>query len=118
MKLETNNNQVTEEMFFEDLEAVFMELLSEEEEVKLKIDSRITTIKKAPEYSAKDIKNIREKYNYSQRTLASILNVSTRTVENWEISRSKPSGSAFRLLELLDSNNFYEQVSSREIEIF
>lgn len=74
--------------------------------------SNVYKIKKTPAYSAKDIKRVRKKYNYSQKTLAILLNVSVRTVENWEISKSKPSGSASRLLELLEKTDFINILKS------
>lgn len=106
--------EVTEEMFLADLEASFADFLTDKEGVK-SVDRRIYKIKKAPVYSVQDIKRIRNKYNYSQKTLASILNVSVRTVENWEISKSQPSGSTFRLLELLEKMNFTEEIEERII---
>lgn len=105
-------NEVSEEVFLADLEASLSDLLVEEENKR--VEKSLYTIKPAPIYSAEDIQNIRKKYNYSQKTLASILNVSVRTVENWEISKSKPNKSVYRLLELLDKNNYINIIEDKK----
>jgi putative transcriptional regulator len=54
------------------------------------------------EYGAKEIRQIREKGDYSQGVFAIILNVSKRTVQSWESGSRSPSHSALRLLEIID----------------
>lgn len=108
------DKEVTEEMFLEDLENSLNDFLADSQGEKNRVEKRYTKIKKAPTYSADDIKRIRKKYNYSQQTLADILNVSVRTVENWEISKARPNGSVFRLLELLEKINFKDEITERE----
>lgn len=52
--------------------------------------------------SVEDIKRIREKeLNVSQRVLAESIGVSVRTVQGWELGRSRPIGPARRLLHLM-----------------
>ena len=58
-----------------------------------------------PEYKAADIARTRQALNLSQRALASVLGVSTRTVEAWEAGRNVPSGAARHLLFLLDGDH-------------
>jgi putative transcriptional regulator len=58
-----------------------------------------------PEYRADDVQRLRSSLNLSQRGFASVLGVSARTVEAWEIGRNAPSGSARNLLYLLDHNS-------------
>lgn len=58
-----------------------------------------------PAYEAKDVARTRMDLNLSQRALASVLGVSTRTVEAWEAGRNVPSGAARHLLFLLDSDH-------------
>lgn len=53
-----------------------------------------------PEYKAEDVARTRKSLNLSQRALASVLGVSTRTVEAWEAGRNEPSGAARHLLYL------------------
>lgn len=67
--------------------------------------SMITTheivIKPAPQYSAANVKELRNEIDVTQRVLAEVLSVSPRTVESWESGKSRPSRSASRLLELI-----------------
>ncbi|MCB0346920.1 MAG: helix-turn-helix domain-containing protein, partial [Bdellovibrionales bacterium] len=49
-----------------------------------------------------DIKRIRKKINVSQGVFAVILNVNPSTVQKWEQGSTTPSGSALRLLNLLE----------------
>lgn len=58
-----------------------------------------------PEYKAEDVARTRKSLNLSQRALASVLGVSTRTVEAWEAGRNKPSGAARHLLYLFDCDH-------------
>lgn len=48
------------------------------------------------------IKAIRSKYKLSQSVLASVLNVGLGAVRQWEQGHRNPSGSALKLLHLLD----------------
>jgi len=68
------------------------------------------------EYRAKDIKTLRKKLNCSQQVLASILNVSVKTVQSWEIGQRHPNSTTNRLLEILDSERkrveFFEAISA------
>ena len=58
-------------------------------------------IKPLREYSREEIKAIRNKAGMSQRVFAAYMGVSVKTVEAWECGTRKPSGSAARLLEVL-----------------
>ncbi len=58
-----------------------------------------------PEYQATDIARTRQALNLSQRGFATVLGVSPRTVEAWEAGKNSPSGTARRLLYLLDCDN-------------
>lgn len=57
-----------------------------------------------PEYNAEDVARTRQALDLSQRMLARVLGVSTRTVEAWEAGRNVPSGAARHLLFLLDGD--------------
>lgn len=50
-----------------------------------------------------DVKQIREKVGLTQEEFAEQLNISKRTLENWEQKRRKPTGTAVTLLRLLDN---------------
>ena len=53
-------------------------------------------------FTPEDIRHIREdELHVSQKILAESLGVSVRTLQGWEIGRSKPIGPAARLLKLL-----------------
>ena len=70
---------------------------------KKKLKKRTVKIPEpANNYSAKDVKRIRESLNYSQNLFARFLNVSVRTVEARESGRRVPNHVALRLLEIVD----------------
>ena len=47
------------------------------------------------------IKQIRESANISQAVFAAILNTSISTVQKWEIGQKRPTGTALKLLHLV-----------------
>lgn len=47
------------------------------------------------------IKNIREGTRVSQAVFAALLNTSTSTVQKWEIGQKRPTGTALKLLHLV-----------------
>lgn len=49
----------------------------------------------------KDIKKIREKFHVSQAVFAALLNTSVSTVQKWEIGQKRPTGTALKLLHLV-----------------
>lgn len=51
--------------------------------------------------SPNEIREIREKENFSQAVFASYLNVSSNLVSEWERGVKKPSGTALKLLSLV-----------------
>ena len=69
--------------------------------------ARIKTYMIAPikEYSNTEIREIRMKAGMTQSVFASYMGVSKKTVEAWEGGRTHPSGPAFRLLEILASDD-------------
>lgn len=48
-----------------------------------------------------EIRQIREDAQVSQAVFASLLNTSVSTVQKWEIGQKKPSGTALKLLRLV-----------------
>lgn len=62
----------------------------------------ITPVK---EYSNAEIREIRMRAGMTQEVFASYMGVSKKTVEAWEGGRSHPTGPAFRLLEVLESDD-------------
>lgn len=55
----------------------------------------------------KEIRSFRKNNNISKAELASLLNVSSRTIEGWESSNKKVSGPIVLLLKMLDENPEY-----------
>ena len=53
-------------------------------------------------YEADDVKKIRNTTGMSQKTFASYMGVSDKTVEAWETGTNHPSGVASRLLSMLE----------------
>ena len=57
------------------------------------------------EYTAKDIKDIRNKTGTTQGFLAKWLGVSKKTVQAWESGMNVPNGPSARLLSLLENKS-------------
>ncbi|MCR5155666.1 MAG: transcriptional regulator [Butyrivibrio sp.] len=53
-------------------------------------------------YKADDVKRIRNTTGMSQKTFASYLGVSCKTVEAWEAGTNRPSGIASRFLMMIE----------------
>ncbi|MBY0315891.1 MAG: helix-turn-helix domain-containing protein [Bdellovibrionales bacterium] len=78
------------------------EVLAHKHGKKILTGRRRELPKPAPEWSAKAIKNFREKIlQMSQTEFAALLNVKTPTVRAWEQGHNIPSGAAARLIEAL-----------------
>ena len=54
------------------------------------------------ELSMPNVRTIREQFGLSQAQMASFLNVSKRTLENWEQGRRSPTGPAQTLLRIME----------------
>jgi putative transcriptional regulator len=50
------------------------------------------------------IKRIRERSRVSQAVFAALLNTSVSTVQKWEIGQKRPTGTALKLLHLVQKN--------------
>lgn len=55
------------------------------------------------EYTAAQIKRIRERNKASQAVFAAYLNTSVSTVQKWERGEKKPNGPSLKLLSLVDA---------------
>ena len=58
---------------------------------------------KVREYSATQIKRIRESNKASQAVFAAYLNTSVSTVQKWERGEKKPNGPSLKLLNLVEA---------------
>jgi len=54
------------------------------------------------DYSAKQIRSLRERYCLSQAVMAAVLNTSISTIQKWEIGNKHPAGPSLKLLNILD----------------
>lgn len=57
-----------------------------------------------PEYSAEDIRRVRQGLDVSQHVFASALNVSRGAVRSWEQGVRKPEGAAMRLISIAEKH--------------
>lgn len=89
---------------FEDLKQGLEEAIAYE---KGQGTARVKTYMITPvkEYSKAEIREIRMRAGMTQEVFASYMGVSKKTVEAWEGGRSHPTGPAFRLLEVLESDD-------------
>jgi putative transcriptional regulator len=55
-----------------------------------------------PDYTPAEIRALRERLNISQTVLASVINASANSIQKWERGAKRPSGTALKLLNLLD----------------
>lgn len=55
------------------------------------------------DFSADEIKGLREREEVSQTVFAHYLNVTTTSVSQWERGRKKPAGTTLKLLSLVES---------------
>ena len=54
------------------------------------------------DYSAAQIKRLRQRSHASQAVFAAYLNTSTSTVQKWEQGQKRPNGPSLKLLDLVD----------------
>ena len=66
--------------------------------------AKVTVLEIRPvcSYDKTKIRSIRIEAGFTQSMMASYMGVSKKTVEAWESGKNKPSGSACRLLQILD----------------
>jgi putative transcriptional regulator len=57
-----------------------------------------------PPLTPEQIKRIRERSHVSQAVFAALLNTSVSTVQKWEIGQKRPTGTALKLLHLVQKN--------------
>lgn len=92
------------ETIFDDLIESLNEAIDYTNGDKTKAKKKIVHVPELPSYSPQQIKEIRSRIGLTQTNLSIFLGVSSRTVESWEIGKSKPLGSSRRLLQLISEN--------------
>lgn len=60
-----------------------------------------------PTFAPKDIQRLRKANNVSQPVFARYLNTSESTVEKWETGAKKPSGTALKLLAIVQKHGLH-----------
>lgn len=65
------------------------------------------TVEPLPEITAEEIKSIRKEIGLTQAMFATVIGVSTKTVEAWESGTNRPIGPARRMLSLI---RFYPDI--------
>lgn len=76
-----------------------------------KLKKRVVSVIPVKVYNAEEIQKIRKKTGLSQKLFASYMGVSLKTVEAWEAGTNHPSGTASRILSMMEMdaeliNNF------------
>lgn len=71
---------------------------------KRKLRSHTLTVEPVKEYSAAEIKSIRNALGMAQSVFAVSLGVSKKTVEAWESGRNRPEGPARRILGMIQKD--------------
>lgn len=62
-------------------------------------------IEPVKKYSSNEIKKIRNEVGLTQKLFAGYLGVSVKTIEAWEAGSNRPSGTACRLLSMIETDN-------------
>ena len=82
--------------------AGLQEAIEDAKSKEKKLPRRVVTVVPVKEYNASEVKKIRNETGRSQKTFASYLGVSRKTVEAWESGINHPSGAASRLLHMME----------------
>lgn len=69
-----------------------------------KLNRRVVSVLPVKKYQASEIQQIRKSTGMSQKVFASYMGVSSKTVEAWESGTNYPSGTASRLLNMMEMN--------------
>ena len=86
------------------------------EKGEIKGHKTIYRIEPAKEYTRTQIKKIRNATGMTQSVFAEYMGVSPKTVEAWERGTNHPTGSACRLLSILESGELEELSFVRKID--
>ena len=84
---------------FDDIKTGLKEAI-EYEKGNLKANAKTFSVSPIEEFTAGEIKDIRNKTGMTQELFAKFLGVSLKTVEAWEAGRNQPCGSASRMLSI------------------
>lgn len=80
------------------------EALDDVKSSEKKLKRRVVSVVPVKKYTADEVKKIRKHTAMSQKIFASYLGVSEKTVEAWEAGINTPSGTASRILNMMEMN--------------
>lgn len=81
------------------------EAVDDTQKKEQKLKRRVVTVIPVKQYEAQEIQQIRNRTGMSQKIFASYMGVSDKTVEAWEAGTNHPSGTASRLLNMMEMNH-------------
>ena len=87
---------------YDSIMAGLSEAVEDAKSEKKKLKRRVVTIVPVKEYSAEEVRQIRKNTGLSQKLFASYMGVSDKTVEAWEAGTNRPSGTASRILSMME----------------
>ena len=90
---------------YESIMTGLQEAIEDAQGKERRVKKRIVSIMPVKEYSAKEIKGIRENTGLSQKLFAGYIGVSVKTVEAWETGINRPSGAASRILNMMEMDS-------------
>ena len=76
--------------------------LKEAVEERERLPRHTVSVEPVKRYNAEEVRDIRRKTGFSQKMFAGYMGVSTKTVEAWEAGINRPSGTASRILNMLE----------------
>lgn len=76
--------------------------MAEQRQGKITLREVTAKSKPAPQVTAQEIVNLRQKLHLSQSVFAQRLRLNPETLKNWEQSKSKPNGQAVVLIKLVE----------------
>ena len=74
------------------------------EDGKLTARTMKISVTPPPEITAEEIKDVRKQFRMTQSVFAAVLGVSVKTVEAWESGTNHPSGSAKRIISIIQTD--------------
>ena len=92
------------ENVFESIIKGLTEAVDDAENREKTLKRRVVTIIPVKKYKAEEILKIRKSTGMSKRLFAGYLGVSVKTVEAWESGTNHPSGTASRILNMIEMN--------------
>lgn len=90
---------------FDSIMAGLTEAVDDARSTNKKLNRRVVTVVPVKQYGAEQVKAIRKNVKMSQKSFASYLGVSEKTVEAWEAGTNHPSGAASRLLSMMEMDD-------------